>query len=67
MAGWISIPFQNTTTGVVTNRAYVFGWFTDHSSTNSGAQLAWDRGAEVLRQVIHDAMVTWKLAPPPPS
>ncbi len=66
MGGWISIPFQNTTSGAVTDRKYVFGWYTNESSTNAGAQLAWDRGAEVLRQLIHDAMVTWKAAPPPP-
>ena len=56
---WISLPFY-TSAGIVA-REYVTGSFVDAASNGTNASTAFNRGAaEVLRDEIHAAMLTWR-------
>jgi hypothetical protein len=61
LGGWISVPFK-TRRGVIRHRTYVFGMFAEDVPSGADAALAWDRGPEVLRQVIRPALRSWKRA-----
>lgn len=61
LGGWTSIPFK-TRSGRIVRRAYVFGMFTEDATTEAGASRAWDRGPEVLRPVLRQALLSWKRA-----
>jgi beta-lactamase family protein/polyglycine hydrolase-like protein len=61
LGGWTSIPLK-TRSGRIVRRAYVFGMFTEGATTEVGASRAWDRGPEVLRPILHRALLSWKRA-----
>lgn len=56
---WISLPFYGNTG--IEAREYVTGAFVDAASNGTNANTAFNRGAaEVLRDEIHAAMLTWR-------
>jgi Beta-lactamase enzyme family len=58
LGGWTSIPFK-TRSGVA-RRSYVFGMFAEDATSAEAASRAWDRGAEVLRPALRQALRTWR-------
>lgn len=61
LGGWASVPFKVRGGGVV-RRSYVFGMFAENALSAEAASLAWDRGPEVLRPVLRQALRSWKRA-----
>ena len=61
LGGWTSIPFK-TRSGRIFWRSYVFGMFAEDATTEANASRAWDRGPEVLRPVLRQALLSWKRA-----
>jgi Beta-lactamase enzyme family/Polyglycine hydrolase-like, structural repeat len=61
LAGWASVPFKQRN-GRTYWRAYVFGMFAEDATSVEDATRAWDRGAEVLRPVLRQALRSWKRA-----
>jgi hypothetical protein len=61
LGGWANIPFKRAN-GSVYRRQYVFGMFAEDATSAEAASRAWDRGAEVLRPVLKNALRSWKRA-----
>jgi len=59
LGGWASVPFRSRS-GAVSRRSYVFGMFAEDATSAQGASRAWDRGSEVLRPILRQALRTWK-------
>ncbi|WP_161938072.1 serine hydrolase [Mastigocoleus testarum] len=58
IGGWVKLPFQNGNS--VTTRDYVFGLFIDKADTINDGFGIWSARAELLRDEIRKALVTFK-------
>jgi hypothetical protein len=61
LGAWANIPFKRAN-GSMYRRQYVFGMFAEDAASAEAAGRAWDRGPEVLRPLLKQALRTWKRA-----